>query len=53
MERFIVWHMENGRKLMKPGIENTVVIYDMAEFGLSNMVSFIHSFSFSFTLSLF
>ena len=39
MERYVVWHMEQGRELLKPGIEQSLVIYDMEGFGLSNMVN--------------
>lgn len=37
MERSIVWHMETGRKLLRPGVETGLVIYDMAGFSLANM----------------
>merc|ERR1711934_98251 len=37
MERFVVFTTELGRKLLKPGVETGLVIYDMNGFGLKNM----------------
>jgi len=37
MERYIVWHMEIGKTLLKPGVLNGLVVYDMNGFGLKNM----------------
>jgi hypothetical protein len=39
MERYIVWHMEVGRTLLKPGVMAGLVVYDMNGFGLKNMAS--------------
>uniref|UniRef100_A0A7S4ISL5 CRAL-TRIO domain-containing protein n=1 Tax=Vannella robusta TaxID=1487602 RepID=A0A7S4ISL5_9EUKA len=37
MDRFLVWMTELGRKMLRPGVETGLVIYDMNGFGLSNM----------------
>eukprot|EP01095_Lingulamoeba_sp_RSL-Kostka_P007984 TRINITY_DN2610_c0_g1_i1.p1 TRINITY_DN2610_c0_g1~~TRINITY_DN2610_c0_g1_i1.p1 ORF type:complete len:331 (+),score=141.01 TRINITY_DN2610_c0_g1_i1:96-1088(+) len=37
IERFLVWHMETARVILRPKTETCLVIYDMQDFGLSNM----------------
>ena len=38
MERFVVWNTEMGAKLLQPGVETGLLIYDMSGFGMKNLV---------------
>ena len=38
MERFIVWTAEQSRRLLRPGVETDILIYDMAGAGMKNVV---------------